>query len=412
MMKVTFFLNQFPVVSETFVINQIIGLIKQGVDVNIIATSKGDVSNNHQAVNDYNLLKLTTYLTDESVYDSTLKKRLKRIYSVVKPKNIIKKVSAFNVNRFGIHSKSLLLPSIVSNVDKPIEADIFIAHFGTAGVVAHKMRELGLLQGKLVTVFHGSDISVKSILTVFKKDYQALFLAGELMLPISDLWKNKLIEYGCDLNKIQLNRMGINTEQFGCRAYNFPLSTPLKIITVARFTEKKGINDALSAMRILKEQGVEFYYNIVGDGELRPQLEKQITDSKLNQHVSLLGFQPQEKITQLLNGADVFLLPSVTASNGDMEGIPVALMEAMAMGLITVSTYHSGIPELITHNESGLLAPEHSPQEIAREITRLVNGEINTAQMRAMAKLKIEQSFEQLKLYKELVGILAKLDEF
>ena len=410
-MKVTFFLNQFPVASETFVINQIIGLIKQGVDVNIIATCKGDLNNSHKSLNDFNLLKLTTYLTDESIHDSKLKVRLKRVLSVAKPKNIAKKISALNINRFGIHSKSLLLPSIVSNLEKPISADIFIAHFGTAGVVANKMRELCLLQGKLVTVFHGADISVKSILAVFKKDYQELFTSGEMMLPISDLWKEKLIEQGCDENKIQLNRMGINTEQFRCRAYDLPLSTPLEIITVARFIEKKGLDDALHAMKILQAQGFKFIYKIVGDGELRPQLEKQIADLELTQNVSLLGFQPQEKITELLNGADVFLLPSVTASNGDMEGIPVALMEAMAMGLITVSTYHSGIPELITHNESGLLAAEHSPQEIAQEITRLVNGEIDTTQMRAMAKLKIEHSFEQLKLYKELVEILTKLNE-
>lgn len=410
-MKVTFFLNQFPVASETFVINQIIGLIKLGVDVKIVAICQGNLSNTHQAVNDYDLLQKTTYLTKESILDSKLKTRLKRILSLVKPINIIKKLIAFNIYKFGIHSKSLLLPSIVSHSTKIHKADVFIAHFGTAGVVANKMRELGLLNGKLVTVFHGADISVKSILDVFKADYEKLFKTGELMLPISNLWKNKLLELGCEQQKIIVNRMGISSEQFKCRAYNVPLSKPLKIISVARFIEKKGLKDALNAMKILHDQGVEFNYSIVGDGELRAEIEAQLHNLGLQKSIFLLGFQPQEKISQLLQQADVFLLPSVVAKNGDMEGIPVALMEAMAMGLITISTYHSGIPELITHNESGLLAAEHSPEAIAQAITRLINGDVNTTKMREMAKLKVEQSFEQSILYKELESILAKLNE-
>lgn len=410
-MKVTFFLNQFPASSETFVINQIIGFINQGIEVKIIATCKGDLNNKHKSLSDYKLLELTTYLTDESVYDTVLKKRCKRILSLVKPKNAIKKILALNVRRFGIHSKSLLLPSIASNLNKPIQADVFIAHFGTAGVVAHKMQKIGLLKGKLATVFHGADISVSSILDVFKSDYKSLFRDTELMLPISALWKKRLIELGCEESKIYLNRMGINTEQFKRRAFDTPLSSPLEIITVARFIEKKGIFDALAAMRILKEQGVNFKYKIIGDGELRPEIEKNIADLGLAQNVTLSGFQPQEQITTLLSNSDVFLLPSVTASNGDMEGIPVALMEAMAMGLITVSTCHSGIPELISHNESGLLTDERSPHQIAQEIARLVNGEINTTLMRAEAVQKIEQCFEQKKLYNELLRALARVNE-
>ncbi|EWH04607.1 colanic acid biosynthesis glycosyltransferase WcaL [Pseudoalteromonas lipolytica SCSIO 04301] len=411
MLKVTFFLNQFPVASETFVINQIIGLINRGADVRVVAICQGDLTNSHKAVSDYNLLDKTTYLTNESVTDSTLKTRLKRIANVLWPKRIGRKLASLNVARFGIHSKSLLLPSIVTRATSTLDSDVFIAHFGTAGVVANKMRELGLLKGKLVTVFHGADISVKAILDVFKQDYQMLFKNGELMLPISDLWKNRLIEQGCAPEKIIVNRMGINNEQFKCRELATPISTPLKIISVARFIEKKGLSDALDAMHHLKQRGVDFEYKIVGDGDLKEQLVSQIDSLGLSECVKLLGFQPQEKIAALLNEADVFLLPSVVAKNGDMEGIPVALMEAMAMGLITVSTYHSGIPELITHNESGLLAQEHSPAQLTDSIESLVNGQVDIVKMRAAAKAKVEEHFDQAKLYTDLLDILVELNE-
>ncbi|MCW1718707.1 glycosyltransferase [Pseudoalteromonas sp. A3] len=409
-MKITFFLNQFPEPSETFVINQIIGLIKLGNEVNIIATRKGNIAQCHQSVIDYSLIEKTTYLTSELTQDSAINIRAKRILNTIKPLNIKNKLKALNINRFGLHSQSLLLPSIVTRNSKVFEADIFVAHFGTAGVVANKLRELNLLKGKLVTIFHGSDISVHSILKIFKDDYKKLFMTGELMVPISDLWRSRLEELGCPENKIKVNRMGIDSKQFKCRSFDKPLSKKLKIITVARFTEKKGLTYALDAMAILQNQGIEFEYNIIGGGELKSDIENKIAKLALK-NVKLLGFQPQNKVSDLLNESDVFLLPSITAKSGDMEGIPVSLMEAMAMGLIAVSTYHSGIPELITDSKSGFLVPERNAEEIAKVALKIVNDEINIEEIRKEAKERIDASFEQTKLYKEFIGILEKVNE-
>lgn len=409
-MKITFFLNQFPEPSETFVINQIIGLIKLGNEVNIIATRKGNIAQCHQSVIDYSLIEKTTYLTSELKQDSAINIRAKRILNTIKPLNIKNKLKALNIKRFGLHSQSLLLPSIVTRNSKVFEADIFVAHFGTAGVVANKLRELNLLKGKLVTIFHGSDISVYSILKIFKDDYKKLFMTGELMVPISDLWRSRLEELGCPENKIKVNRMGIDSKQFKCRSFNKPLSKKLKIITVARFTEKKGLTYALDAMAILQNQGIEFEYNIIGGGELKSDIEEQIAKLALK-NVKLLGFQPQNKVSDLLNESDVFLLPSITAKSGDMEGIPVSLMEAMAMGLIAVSTYHSGIPELISDSKSGFLVPERNAEEIAKVALKIVNDEINIEEIRKEAKERIDASFEQTKLYKEFIGILEKVNE-
>ena len=164
-------------------------------------------------------------------------------------------------------------------------------------------------------------------------------------------------------------------------------------------------------MHLLKGYSVDFHYTIIGDGELKSNIERLIAKYNLNSNVSLLGFQPQDKVNQLLQNADIFLLPSVTASNGDMEGIPVALMEAMAMGLITISTYHSGIPELICDQQNGLLVPEHSPADLAKSLLSLDNGELDIPKMRKAAKLKVEESFEQSKLYQHLAELLVKVHE-
>ncbi|CAM4122929.1 glycosyltransferase [Pseudoalteromonas byunsanensis] len=410
-MKVTFFLGQFPVSSETFVISQIVGLIERGLDVEIVAISQGDMTKTHSLVDKYKLLDKTTYLTHENANQSALQAKLSRIGGLLRPSRLPKILSALNYKQFGIHSKSLLLPSIAGRNSKVIKSDVFIAHFGTAGVVAEKMRRLGLLEGKILTIFHGADISVKDILNTFSSDYKRLFVSGEGMLPISNLWQNKLIELGCSEQKITVNRMGINVELFRCREFDKPLYQPLRIISVARFIEKKGLQDAINAMRLLKEQGVEFEYQIVGDGPLKEDIVAQIEELKLSEEIKLLGFQPQEQVTTLLEASDVFLLPSVVAKNGDMEGIPVALMEAMAMGLITVSTFHSGIPELIKHEVSGLLVNERSPNELAQVLINLSANYYPIATIRKNAQQTIYTQFNQSKLYDELAEISKQTHE-
>ena len=122
--------------------------------------------------------------------------------------------------------------------------------------------------------------------------------------------------------------------------------------------------------------------------------------------VTFYGARQHSFVSDLLKSADIFLLPSKTASDGDMEGIPVSLMESMATGLITLSTYHSGIPELIEHGEDGFLVPEGSPESIAAQIENIISNksEINTLQERAICKVK--EKFNQETLYDDLLNVL------
>ncbi|CAM6610494.1 hypothetical protein ESCOCK405M_22805 [Escherichia coli] len=146
--------------------------------------------------------------------------------------------------------------------------------------------------------------------------------------------------------------MGVNMDRFSLR----PLKAPdgcLQILSVARLTEKKGLHVAIEACRQLKERGVNFRYRILGIGPWERRLRTLIEQYQLEDHVEMPGFKPSHEVKMLLDEADVFLLPSVTGADGDMEGIPVALMEAMAVGIPVLSTVHSGIPELIDSGHSG-----------------------------------------------------------
>ncbi len=228
------------------------------------------------------------------------------------------------------------------------------------------------------------------------------------MLPISNLWKNKLIEMGCPPEKIHVTRMGIEPEKFNFQPRQ-AFQTPLRIVSVARLTEKKGLDVAVKASAILKQRGGQFQYTIIGNGDQDEMMRDFIAREGMEDCVSMPGFKPQEEIRRALSEADIFLLPSKTAADGDMEGIPVALMEAMAVGLPVVSTFHSGIPELIENNVSGWLVEEDDPEALAETLLKLSQGEVDVAPVVAAARHKVETEFNQHIAYGELAQILERL---
>ena len=111
-----------------------------------------------------------------------------------------------------------------------------------------------------------------------------------------------------------------------------------------------------------------FRYTLIGDGPLLMQMKSLCAELGLNEHVSFLGALPHAEVKRLLASSDAFILPSVTGIDGDMEGVPVVLMEAMAAGLLCLSSMHSGIPELIANGKSGLLSPERDVAGLAANI--------------------------------------------
>ena len=406
-MKLTFFTMGFPVASETFVLNQVTHFIDAGYEVEIISVFPGDLVNRHAAFDEYGLAAKTHYLLPEekiSIVDK-LNQRIKLVLPKVTKPSLLR---SLNVRRYGAQSSKLLLPSIVANAKQTFTADVFLVHFGYAGALANKLRELGVLKGKQATVFHGADISRRHILEEHKLDYVNLFRQSELMLPISNLWKNKLIEMGCPPEKIHVTRMGIEPEKFNFQPRQ-AFQTPLRIVSVARLTEKKGLDVAVKASAILKQRGGQFQYTIIGNGDQDEMMRDFIAREGMEDCVSMPGFKPQEEIRRALSEADIFLLPSKTAADGDMEGIPVALMEAMAVGLPVVSTFHSGIPELIENNVSGWLVEEDDPEALAETLLKLSQGEVDVAPVVAAARHKVETEFNQHIAYGELAQILERL---
>ncbi|HHG8751659.1 TPA: colanic acid biosynthesis glycosyltransferase WcaL [Escherichia coli] len=406
-MKVGFFLLKFPLSSETFVLNQITAFIDMGFEVEIVALQKGDTQNTHAAWTKYNLAARTRWLQDEPTGKvAKLRHRASQTLRGIHRKNTWQ---ALNLKRYGAESRNLILSAICGQVAKPLHADVFIAHFGPAGVTAAKLRELGVIRSKIATIFHGIDISSREVLNHYTPEYQQLFRRGDLMLPISDLWAGRLQKMGCPREKIAVSRMGVDMTRFSPRPVKAP-ATPLEIISVARLTEKKGLHVAIEACRQLKELGVAFRYRILGIGPWERRLRTLIEQYQLEDVIEMPGFKPSHEVKAMLDDADVFLLPSVTGADGDMEGIPVALMEAMAVGIPVVSTLHSGIPELVEADKSGWLVPENDARALAQRLAAF--SQLDTDELAPVVKRareKVEHDFNQQVINRELASLLQAL---
>lgn len=208
-------------------------------------------------------------------------------------------------------------------------------------------------------------------------------------------------------DKIHIVHCGLSLKAFAPPASKPENEVPV-LLFVAQLAERKGAPFLVEACRILEERGMSFHCIIVGGGEVeKAQLERLVARYGLQKHVSLTGALPQEEVRTHFERADVFVLPCITAQNGDMDGIPVALMEAMAMEVPTVSTYVSGIPELIEHGASGLLVQEKDAVALADALQQLLEDEQLRPDLGRAGRRKIVREFD---LYKN-VALLADLFE-
>jgi colanic acid/amylovoran biosynthesis glycosyltransferase len=293
---------------------------------------------------------------------------------------------------------------------KKQDIDIIYCHFGHNGRLMALLKKIGIIKkSKIITVFHGFEISQKKFLKTGY--YDLLFQTGDLMLPVSYTWKKRLIDLGCDERKIMVHRMGINLDKF-VLIENTSKNYIIKLLTIARLTEKKGIEYAIKAVyRLIYELKTPLHiiYTIIGDGELKDELAALVIKLGLQNIIHFQGMIDQSEVIVYMQKSNIFLLPSITGKNGDMEGIPVVLMEAMACGLPVISTFHSGIPELVQNGKAGFLVPERDAYNLACKLHYLINNTHLWKEIGRNSRKIIETEYNNRKLNNELKEIFENM---
>ena len=405
MIKIAFIIDNFPKLSETFILNQITGLIDRGHEVDIYANNFVREDKTHFDIERYALFDKTYYYGQSShkVINILNAVALSCLHFTRNPIAVMRSWNYFKLDRHRVFSKTLL-PHMIIPFLKSKKYDIINCHFGYNGLKATYLKKLGVLQGKIVTTFHGLDIT--NYLDSFGENvYEQLFDTGDLFLPISHLWQKRLIEIGCNPQKIIVHHMGIDCQQFLFQPRTISNNKVTRLVTVARLVEKKGIEYGIRAVAQLAKIHPNLEYWIVGDGELNKSLNKLIRELKVERIVKLCGWKEQQEVAEILSRANIMLAPSVTSENGDKEGIPIVLMEAMAVGLPVVSTFHSGIPELIEDGVSGFLVAEKDVELLVQKLDYLIRHPQACLDVSRAARRKIENSHDLNLINDKLVNI-------
>jgi colanic acid/amylovoran biosynthesis glycosyltransferase len=373
-MKICFVLSRFPELSQTFVLGQIVSLLEQGHDVEVLAGSASPGALRHESYRNADArFGLSTRITYTGMPES-LPRRLARGATLaaslaLRHGGVIAKL--LDVSRFGWFAASTTtLWMALPLLEAPRRYDAIVAHFGPQGMIAAALREAELLEGPLTTIYHGYDVS-SAPRKLGQNMYRPLFVLGEAHVAISRHGLARLEALGAPRSKTRVLHIGVDVSALP--SHGAEPGPTLRILSIGRLVEKKGFSDAVRAIELAKDRGVSLSYAIYGAGPLEKDLKRQIARAGLKSEVELRGPATDEQIRSALAESHVLLAPSVTAEDGDEEGIPVVLMEALASQLAVVATRHGGIPELVTDGFCGRLVPERDPAALAGVIVELAH---------------------------------------
>jgi colanic acid/amylovoran biosynthesis glycosyltransferase len=400
-MRIAFFLQTFPKVSETFILNQITGLIDRGHSVDIYAFKENQLLVKHSEINQYMLLDRARFFENIPAAPLPFTIFAARMMMRHFPWLPLRVFSAlYKFIKSGVRALPLGTLRHLFLLPKQNQYDIIHCQFGTTGPNVLALMQIGAIYGKLVTSFRGYDATI--VMDNNPGVYDRLFKKGDMFLPVSESLKKKIVDAGCDPKRIFIHYSGIDCNRFAFAGESRRKDGPTKILTIGRLVEKKGIAYAIQAVFNLKRLGYRVVYTVAGDGDLKPDLENLVSSLDLKNEINLIGWKNHVEVLDLLNQSDILLTPSVSV-NGDQEGIPNALKEAMAIGLPVIGTRHGGISELVEDGVSGFLVPEKDAQSLSERLIFLIENPQIGKKMGQRGSITVRQNFDIEKLNDLLV---------
>ncbi len=302
----------------------------------------------------------------------------------------------------GCYRRFLKRDIFFERVIKKNNVQLIHAHFGPDGVeVMEKNSRL-----PLITTFYGYDVSMLPQKDGWRERYQRLFEAGRLFLVEGNHMKKQLQALGCPVKKIRVQHIAVDVRGIPFKERRLEVGENVRILFCGRFVEKKGLEYALMAIKILVKSHPNIEFRVIGDGALRQPLEDLIAKENLGTYVQLLGYQPLNVLREEIQEAHILLQPSVTAKDGDSEGgAPTVLLEAQASGLPVVSTIHADIPEVVVDGKSGFLVPERNPEALAEKLAYLIEHPERWAEMGRAGRGHIEEHYNIEKEVRKLEDV-------
>lgn len=381
-MKIALVANRFPSLSETFIYNHAAGLRAAGLDVTVIATR---TDNDAAMFADFDGVRFDGPIEHQVLQDrplSTLKMLAARVSQDSRHALAVGRAARqrYGNNRRALSAALLALP-----------LDAFdIVHLEYSGLAVPWRDALALrTHAKVVVSCRGA---AEQITPLVKPERGAVlasvFDACDRVHCVSSDMLRTCEQYGLDPAKAFVNRPAIDVRRFRRSTPYHPRERgPFRLLTTGRLHWKKGLEYALLAIRQLVDRGYAIDYEIIGSGQEEERLKFAVNDLRLTDHVRFSGSRSSTEVRAALEGADVYLLPSLS------EGISNAALEAMAMELPLVTTTAGGMNEAVEDGVEGMLVPTRDPSAMADRIAGLLDSGLARATMGRRARLRIEREF-------------------
>jgi len=369
-MNILYYLDYFPKISESFILNEIYHLAQQGHRVAVFSLNKPDANIYHDELEEINIdIQYAHQPSATSVPSIFIKGLLDSRLLSSNLKN--------SKHRFGARYLMKQCLDFVDSLD--YEINHVHTHFARWNKVpAALVAEIIGVDSSLTT--HAYDLYAspdKETLEITCNTFDFVFTISR--------YNKQFIDVEIDPEaRTEVVRMGIRTEKF--KPTNG--SSPHQLLTICRFIEKKGIEYAIQAVAQCVEEYPDIEYRLVGSGPRRQKYEMLISKLGIEDNVTFLGKVSDEQLIHELDKATAFILPCVVAKDGDRDGIPVTIMEAMAMETPPISTQVSGIPELIDDEETGFICSERSVNDIEQAINYCFSKDLDSIGKKANKTIK------------------------
>lgn len=389
----------FPAITETFILDELVALRARGVDVEVLplfGARGGEVHAGFEALRARTHYHASLSWELASAQLHWLRRRPRALLGAWAE---ALRASAPSRKLLVRAPVVLLKAALLARRAEAMGLDHLHAHWAThPALAAWTVRALTGIPYSFTT--HAHDLYVDRAMLREK-------VAGATFVATISEFNARFLDQVCGPDargKVHVVRCGVDLRAFA-PAPRPPPATPT-FVCVASLRPYKGHGVLLDAVALLAARGAAPKVVLVGDGELRRALAGRIAREGLADHVELRGALPHEEIPRVLAGATAVVLPSVTAGDGQMEGIPVALMEAMAAGVPVISTRLSGIPELVRDGEGGLLVPERDPEALAAAMERLAGDPALRARLAEGGRRAVEADFDRARNVGRLLDLL------
>ena len=378
--RVAFLVKRFPRLSETFVLNEFLELRSLGVPLQLLAIMDSAESNMQPEASD--LIPEVTYLRGDSWWP--LVPRLLRV-ARRHPSGMLKAVG-WALPRFSLASWRRLAEAmtLVDELDgEPVH--LHVHWLNVPGGAAFLANKIAGIPWSLTT--HAKDLYTTRVADAAARCEQATFVATCTEANVSYL----RTVVGVDPAKVVLCRHGVRLDRFTPGGRD---PEPGRILAVGRLVTKKGFDVLIEATALLARRGVDFRLDIVGGGPLREQLTGQVSSLGLTERVALHGARAQPELLEFYQRASLFALVPSVQPDGDRDGVPNVILEAMACGIPVVASAISGIPEVIEHEVTGILVPPGDPEALSYGLERLLADPSAAESIGSRAAETVRASFQ------------------